>query len=597
LLVVVGILVYSNTFNVPFYFDDLPNVSENRNIHISEVSASSLLDAWRNSPNRARPVANISFALNYYFHQDAVMGYHVVNLLIHITTGILLFLLVSLTLSLASTEEAASRHRLIAFSSTLLWLVHPLQTQSVTYIVQRMNSMAAMFFILALLLYVRGRLTRGTTWTVACFAGSILAGIAALGCKQTAATLPAFVLLYEWFFFQQRSTAWIKRRIGWLAGAALVLAATVVFYLGKTPVESILAGYRYRDFSLAERVLTESRVVTHYIGLLFFPHPSRLTLVYDFPLSRSLLEPLTTFLSASALTGLLLLAVFLSGKNRLLSFCILWFLGNLAIESSVIGLEIIFEHRVYLPSMFFCVLLTVLVYRYTRSPRVAALVLAAVAVVFSYWTFQRNELWKDPVAFWADNVEKAEQVERPRLSLGKALRRQGKIEEALDQYRRAIEIEPTSFKAHYNVANVLSDQQRTPEALEHYQEAVRLDPEFVPARYNLANALLAVGRPEQALSEYRETVRLDAQHHKARNNLGAALLRLGRIDEAIQHYREVISMGADVAETYRNLAMAYEAKGMYAEAIENYRAALQRKPDLADARENLAKLREREQAD
>jgi hypothetical protein len=146
----------------------------------------------------------------------------------------------------------------------------------------------------------------------------------------------------------------------------VVLAIVALMYLGTHPVEKILSGYKARDFTPAQRVLTQFRVVIFYITLLIFPHPSRLNLDHDFPISNSLIDPVTTILSIGVIVGLMGLAIYKGKKERLLSFCILWFLANLVIESSVIGLEIIFEHRMYLPFMLLSLMAVTLAYRYIK---------------------------------------------------------------------------------------------------------------------------------------------------------------------------------------------------------------------------------------
>ena len=165
----------------------------------------------------------------------------------------------------------------------------------------------------------------------------------AVGSKENAVTLPFFILLYEWYFFQNLANDWLKRRLSVIIGVLVFSALLSFLFLGPNPLETIMAGCEDRTFTLTERFLTQFRVVIHYISLLVYPHPSRLNLEHDFALSYSLFYPITTLFSIGAIIALLGLAIYLAKKKRLISFCILWFLGNLIIESSIIGLEIIFE--------------------------------------------------------------------------------------------------------------------------------------------------------------------------------------------------------------------------------------------------------------
>ena len=290
LLVIVTAAAYSNTLNSSFHLDDKSNIWNNPSVFMREITLETLYDAAFNSPIRTRPVANVTFALNYYFHNLNLPGYHITNIFIHIATGIFLYFLLKATLSLPTLRDNFDRQgpMIIAFITATIWLLHPLQTQSVTYVVQRMNSMFAMFYILAMLLYVKGRLTTGTKNRWFLYGGCLLAFILSLGSKELAATLPIFIFLYEWYFLQDlRSIRSISRRQWFmLALALLVFVGLAFFYVGGDPIKSLLTNeISGREFTRWERFLTETRVVLMYISLIFFPHLSRLNLDYDFPLS------------------------------------------------------------------------------------------------------------------------------------------------------------------------------------------------------------------------------------------------------------------------------------------------------------------------
>jgi hypothetical protein len=213
LFIILGSVIYSNTLKVPFIFDDLSRIKENPYIRMNEFSVDNLVHAAFNKESSAnRPLGNLSFALNYYFNGLNPKGYHVVNITIHILTAIFLYFLFKSILSIPLLSTRYGHSDVIAFFAALVWLVSPLQTQSVTYIVQRLNSMAAMFYVLSFLSYVKGRLAGDKRQRWLWFAGSILSCILALASKQNAAMLPFFILLCEWFFFQDLDSKWMKRR-------------------------------------------------------------------------------------------------------------------------------------------------------------------------------------------------------------------------------------------------------------------------------------------------------------------------------------------------------------------------------------------------
>jgi tetratricopeptide (TPR) repeat protein len=531
------------------------------------------------SPSSSRPVANISFALNYYFHQYHVLGYHLVNILIHAATAILLYLFVKTTLSIPSLSSRTEHHGWIAFFAALIWLVHPIQTQSVTYIVQRMNSMAAMFYVLSLLLYARARLAGEKKKKWGLFSGCILSGILALGSKEMTATLPFFILIYEWYFFQDLSRRWLKRHLFPFVGIMIAFILVAYMYVGANPLENILKTYEGRDFTLPKRVLTEFRVVIFYISLLVFPLPSRLNLDHNFSLSHSLIDPVTTLLSIGAIAGLIGLAVYMAKRRRLFSFCILWFLGNLVIESSVIGLEMIFEHRTYLPSMLVSLMAVTFVYRHIKPKWFGVGVLCAVVMVFSVWTHERNSIWGDNLTLWRDCVEKSPKKARPRNNLGKALTSQRKLKEAMRHFSEALRIRPDYPEAHNNLAAALAKQGRIKEAISHYAEALRIKPDSAEAHYNLGNALSNQGRLKEAVSHYLEALRIKPDCPEAHNNLGTALVNQGRLKEAMNHFSRALRIKPEYSEAHRNLGLVYLKQSKLEKAVSHFSEALGIKPD------------------
>jgi len=274
--------IYSNTLSAPFYFDDEANIIRNPHIRFTQITLDRLIKAGVESLLSNRPVANISFGLNNYFGGYHVLGYHLVNLVIHMITGLLLYLLVKTTLQLSwGTDRDASILKIpavgaeplqrwrspdpswVSFWAAALWLVHPVQTQSVTYIVQRMNSMAAMFCVLSFLLYARGRASqkrqfyhprRLSAHPYVLFAASLISALLAFGSKETAATLPVLIFLYELYFFQDLSWSWVTRNYLYVGIVLVLVGITAAVYLGDHPWDKISASYTRRDFTLGQRV-------------------------------------------------------------------------------------------------------------------------------------------------------------------------------------------------------------------------------------------------------------------------------------------------------------------------------------------------------
>jgi tetratricopeptide (TPR) repeat protein len=518
-LVVLVFVIYSNSLNGPFIFDDMSNIEHNSHIRLTRLTFDGLKQAALESSASHRPVANISFALNYFFHGPNTFGYHLVNILIHAIAGIFLYFFIKTTLSIPVLRSKFENQKWIAFITALIWLVHPVQTQSVTYIVQRMNSLAAMFYVMALFFYARGRISQIAKNRWLWFSGCAVAGLLASGSKQTAATLPLFIFIYEWYFFQDLSRAWFKRRILPLAGVLILFGALALIYLGVDPLETILSGYDKRDFTPLQRLLTQFRVVIFYISLLIFPHPSRLNLDRDVTLSHSIIDPFTTLVCMAAIAGLLLLAWRLAPKQRLVSFCILWFLGNLVIESSVIGLEIIFDHRTYLPSMLVCLPAVVLLYPRLRPKWLGIGVLAAVVLVFSSWTYERNRVFRDQITIWGDCAAKSPNKARPHNNLGIFLKKKGRLEEARALFQKALQLKPEYASAHINLGATLASLGKLEEAIGHFTRVLKIRPNDAEAHFNMGNAKASQRKYEEAARYFSETLRIKPKDREARQNL------------------------------------------------------------------------------
>ena len=549
-------LLYSNTFASPFIFDDWYHIEANRHIRLTSLSWDAIWQAAFDSP-LDRPVAYITLALNYYFHGYALFGYHLVNIIVHLGTAIFLYMFLQTTLSLEQAQQKLKYSAWLPLTAALVWLVHPLQVQSVTYIIQRMNSLAAMFYILAMLLYVRGRLAKGLGRQAFLFIGSLCSGVLALGSKEIAASLPLFILLYEWFFFQDLSFAWLRKKILPLLCVGLLFVCLVILFLGLHPFSVIANTYEIRDFTLIQRVLTEFRVVLFYISLLLFPHPGRLNIDHEFQLSFSFFDPVTTILSLGLLLGLFGLAITLAKRERLLSFCILWFLGNLVIESSVIGLEIIFEHRTYLPAMLAIFAVVLLGSRLLpgKWPQITGALL--VLVLFSIWTFQRNMAWQDEVTLRRDAVAKSPTKARAIAILANALERNKEYDEAAYYYRETLSLNPrNAAQIHYNLGNVLVAQKKYAEAVQHFSKAVSLEPDEVPMRLNLAYGLSLQGNVSAASNELQELIRRHPNEPRAHNNLGLLLMDQGKTKEAVFHFTEALALRPNFKQARLNLMKA-----------------------------------------
>ncbi len=612
LFILIGWLLYGNSLDAPFYFDDAPNISESLSTRLTDLSPRSLWRTWSEGLLGSRPLANLSFGMNYYLHQFRVPGYHTVNISIHILSGIFLYLLFA---AILRSPALAGRYRdssgIIALAAALLWFVNPVHVQSVTYIVQRMNSMAAMFYVLSLWLYMRGRLTpsarAGRVW----LAGAAGAGLCALGSKEIAATLPVMVFLCEWYFIQDLSRAWLKRALPFILALAGLFLFIVFLHLGADPLAAIQDTYRHRDFTLGERMLTELRVVVFYLSLFFYPAPQRLNLDHHFALSGSPLEPVATLLAG-------FLIVFLAGAailgarrgstasttdgvgqpgsawlSLLFSFALAWFLLNLLIESTVIGLEIIFEHRLYLPSMFLTLPLVAAAHRLIEPAWLKTGALALLLLTCAAWTVERNELWRDPVALWADSSAKSPGKARTRNNLAVVLWEDGQLVRAEFEAGEAIRLDPNDVDAFNSLGNIYKDQGRPAQAVQAYRNALRLEPASVDAYIGLANIAAAQGRLADATDLLGKGLAHEPRNLRVQVNLASVYAMRGMSSRAIAGFEAAVRLSPENPDIHYNLGLAYAETGRTREALAALRTALKLDPSDQGAARKIGELERR----
>lgn len=596
LFIVVGFSIYGNSFDVPFIFDDSDNI-QNPSLRINELSPDSLLKAAVDSNLLKRPVANVSFAINYYFGVYNVRGYHLVNILIHIAASFFLFLLLKITFELPVNREKYFNSRLIALLASLLWLTHPLATQSVTYLVQRMNSLAAMFYVLAVLCYVQGRLKvegdneklksfDGWLW----FAGSLISGILAIGSKEIAVTLPTVIFLYEWFFFQDLSWKWLNKKIPWIIALLVFLYCAAYYYLGGNPLSKIFNSCNNRPFSSLERVLTEFRVVMHYIGLIIYPNPDRLVFDYNFPLSISLFSPISTVVSILSLALICVLAAVIAKKERFIAFCVFWFFINLILESSVICLEIIFEHRTYLPSMFLLAIIPALLVRTRLNTVLMTIVLLTLCAGCGYWTIKRNKTWQDLIGFWQDSINKQPMKARGYNNLGVALAEANRMGEAGENFLKALELLPDFPEAYSNLGLVQYRQNRLVEAEKNFKQALDLRSHYIEGRLNLASLYKDQGKYDEALEQYRALYRQIPDNSIINKEMGQTLLRMGRPEESLSYLEKALGKLPQDKNVLLARGEVFMRSGKLEEAIQSYQAVLNVDKENSAANYNLGLL-------
>jgi tetratricopeptide (TPR) repeat protein len=647
ILVAAAFVAYSNTFRVPLLFDDDATLTDNPSIrHLSRIGA--VLASRDSQTTVGRPVLNLSFAVNHAIGGMDLWSYHALNLAIHILAGLTLFGLVRRTLA-AARRSPAERNEgggegepmLIAFFVALLWTLHPLLTESVTYLSERAESLMGLSYLLTLYCFVRAtesvrgssfagpsvdekaatgaesgyreRRCRGWLWAswVCCLFG--------MGTKEVMVTAPVVVLLYDRAFASPSFREALSRRRRYYAALASTwLLLGWLMHGARLAQRGVGAG---SEVPWPDYVLTAFKAVALYLRLALWPHP----LVFDYgreAVARGFGPVALQAALVAVLVGTTVL-LFLRGRKRL-GFLAAAFFILLSPTSSVVPVSTqpIAENRMYLPLAALAVLAG-LALRAALKRR-AWIACGALALALGALTFVRNRAYASALSIWQDTVAKEPDSSRGRYNLGIELakipsrrlesipqfeaalrlkpafaeahnslgielgRLPGRQAQAIEHFEAAVALKPDYAEAQNNLGAELEKiPERLGEAMAHCEAALRENPDFAEAHNNLGNGFLQEGRLVEAVAQFREAVRLKPGYAEAHYNLGAALARMDRPGEAVAEYREALRIDPGNEAAWYNLGLVLAGMDRMPEAVGAYESALRLRPEVPETHNNL----------
>ncbi len=570
LLAALVLAVYLPAVPGVFFLDDGPNIVENRAVHVENLSPEALWGAMTRSPARNRPLTNLSFALTYRMAGLRPWAYRLTGVLLHLAA----------TLALYALARRLAGGPAFLFAAT--WSLHPVLSQAVLYPAQRATVLAGLSFLGTLYFWVLAREGGGLKIVPAALSGACF--LLGLGCKEVAALTPPLVFLLDRLLVAlpgERGGAPRRVKAALLIGG-LVSVAALVLYAGSTNpaagsvAKDFLADKMYgRGFSGYQRLLSQGRVLVWYVSLILCPFPSRLSIAHSLGSSASLFVPYPTLpaLVLASLAVLYALRVF--RKRPLAALSILGFFVSLSIEQSVLNLELVFEHRLYVPSLFALILpfagaVSVLSRKPPRRPRTVVATAAAI-LLLAGGTARRAAVWRSAEGLWRDAIRKAPASSRPHNNLGRILHERGEWKEALDHYGKALKIDRKNGEAWSNLGSLLLEKGRKDEALAALEEARRLLPEFSDMHYNVGNCLMSLERYDEAEAALREALRLDPENRDAALNLSLVLYATARAGEAIETLESILEKDPDHHRTRYNLSLVLAFSGRWEKAYKEAR--------------------------
>jgi Flp pilus assembly protein TadD len=582
----VGGAVYANSLRGVFVLDDLLHIVENPTIE----SVSETLSRIR---EMGRPTVMVTIACNYQISGRDPWSYHVVNIAIHIGNACLIFALLRRMFATGRmAERGRSRAEALAFAVALLWLVHPLCTQAVTYVIQRCESL--MGFFLLLTLYC---VWRGTEGSRAWYGAAFLACALGMGCKEVMVVAPLLALLMDRIYISNSWKETLGRR--WLlhaslAAAWLVLFRTILegFFLasgGATLSPEVLQAPAESDSwfptpSPIAYARSQPGVLLHYLRLAIVPHP--LTFDYMWP-EASVSEAIVPAFVLMALAGLTFWAL---AKYPGWGFWGAWFFLILAPSSSIVPIyDLAVEHRMYLP-LIGVALLVVSAADWAAKKlgdRVELALLGAATAVLGLLTVARNEDYQDNLRLWQTVVERAPNNPRGHNNLGAYLRRRGKTEEAEQEYRKAIALMPRYPSALTNLGVALETQGKLADAEEQYRASLKILPSAFDTNLGLSTVLLAQGRPDEALTALKAAEKMRPSDPDLLFNKAGMLRAKGKTNEAITLYEKLRDASPNQADVRSQLGMTYLDVGRGDDAVRECRKAAELAPKNLLFRVNL----------
>ncbi len=586
ILVAVTFLLYSNTLTVPWYYDDFVNIIDQPYLRGMDQLISLLFSS--------RGVAKLSFAMNYILGGLSLPGFHLVNICIHAGTVVLFYLIL---------KRVFRESPVISFLGALLFAVHPVQTQAVTYIVQRMTSLSGFFFLLSLYCYIRYRESCSPgpnppgMPSISFWALTFLSGALALYSKENSVVLPVAICLFDFYFLGGISDGWRRLLLRACPFAIVPCLFAVNFFLApliKGPgidsltntATTIVSSHGLTPWTY---FVTQWGVIWTYLRILLVPYD--ITLDYSYQVVNSLTD-LRNTVAGAGLAGLLLLAFRLRKTAPRLSFGIALFFLALAVESSFIPLDPLFVHRLYIPTAGFVIVVMDLLIRLPRRGMVLAffcVVTAAYAIV----AWQRNSLWNDPAAFYEDNLSKAPHSERVRNLLAEQYMLQGRDGDAKRLLIEAIRINPSFGSSIVSLSNIYINEGRKAEAFELLDNGVRTNPNDHEIHNILGSLYGMVGRNGMAEYHLRRAIALKPQYGRAYCSMGVLYAGLGKWKEAESQYRVALTMSPNDPLTHYNLGVALLSNGQNAEARQAFNQTLKLDPKNRYVLYNLALVLDR----
>ena len=604
LVAVIG-LVYANTFMNSFHFDDVTSILEKP--WVRGIEKISLL--FNKQALFQRPLVLLSFNINYIISEFEVASYHLFNIMLHALASLLVFQFSHRALNFLDDFLSRKVFSSLPFFASMIFALHPLNTQSVTYISSRSSIMATVFYLSALILFFDGfrkwKLTGDKSW--AYFISSALCFFLGGLSKEIIVTLPAMLFFFHFYFiFRKTPKEWFETYAKWI----FLLFIPLLTFIGyKQFMLGGLLTASTANLNPSTWFLTQTSVIPfEYFRKMLFPFNMNIDI--DFPILKNWLQPDDLF-GLFLCVLIIFLWVRLSNRisridevgRRLAGFGIAWILLTLLPTSSFIPLlDVAVEHRTYLPMVGFGFLSAGCI-SYLRiqclesfskfslsATKLIDYCVVLILIFFSLGVITRNGDWKDEVTLWSDAKKKSPKLVRPYNNIGEAYDKLGKYDEAIAEFEESLKINPDYFYGLNNLGNIYGKQRKLSEAIDYFKKALKVKPDYSPAHYNLARALHLTGNRLEAVESYRKSIEFNPYFEQAFYNLAYLAMELSLFDEALENFKKFLSMQPNHSKANFGAGNALMMKGQLELAMSKYRRSAQLDASFALPYLNIANI-------
>lgn len=580
LIILLVLIVYGNSLSNPFIWDDLILIVENSQIkhllNVFKALTSSLASDQQPVPCSGnitiyyRPIQTLAYMVDYAVFRLKPWGYHLSNILLHTICTILVYALVMLF----------AKDKTISLITSILFMVHPIHTEAVTYIAGRADTLAAIFFLLALIAYIKYVSSPKLKYLLFFSLSYILSLIS----KEVTLALPFIIILYNFCFLSKdEGFKFNKAAVAcFIITAIYIVASFLLFGFQKTHLVVYKSSFLFR-------IITAIKAFFLYLGLLIFPRDMHMERIA--PIIKSVWD-ISGILSVLAFLIVLALIVRMWQRSKLFFFATFWFLINFFPISGIPFrlTAIMAEHWMYIPSIGYFLVLALFL-RNLEKRRVlkrdkVVLITSILTLSYSLLTMKQNTVWAKPIKFFERLIRYSPTSSKPYSNLGMLYQEKNDYLKAIQYYNKSLEIKPNDLvRNQIGLIYIETDQLQKAEEL--FNEILENNPQYANAYTNLGNIYIKKGRHEEAIAFFKKAIEINPQNSKFHDNLGLAYLELGDLSSAQKELELAIRLNPDNAEAYNNLGNLSSQKGLDDEAILYYQEAIQLKPDLDKAHFNL----------